>query len=94
MGPDAPEQIPLVALDKYCTKMLAVPALDPKQCENRYVLLDLASMYNDRLCTKVNVLPVREWMQKAKALGMPAGVEASWTGNEVFVSPMLRKGCK
>jgi acyl transferase domain-containing protein/nucleoside-diphosphate-sugar epimerase/SAM-dependent methyltransferase/NAD(P)-dependent dehydrogenase (short-subunit alcohol dehydrogenase family) len=130
MGPDAPEEIPLVALDKYCTKMRAVPALDPKQwqgeldiidvsdvvpeflanayahdprepfavhnycSENRYVLSDLAGMYNDRLGTKVDVLPVREWMQKAKSLGMPAGVEATWTGNEVFVSPVLRKGGK
>jgi acyl transferase domain-containing protein/nucleoside-diphosphate-sugar epimerase/SAM-dependent methyltransferase/NAD(P)-dependent dehydrogenase (short-subunit alcohol dehydrogenase family) len=130
MGPDAPEEIPLVALDKYCTKMRAVPALDPKQwqgeldiidvsdvvpellakayahdprepfavhnycSENRYVLSDLEGMYNDRLGTKVKVLSVREWMQKAKALGMPAGVEATWTGNEVFVSPVLRKGGK
>lgn len=31
MGPDAPEEIPLVALDRYCIKMRAVPALDPKQ---------------------------------------------------------------
>ena len=29
MGPDAPDEIPLVALDRYCTKMRAVPALDP-----------------------------------------------------------------
>lgn len=128
MGPDAPEEIPLVALDKYCTKMRAVPALDPKQwqgeldiidvsdvvpeflakayahdprdpfavhnycSENRYLLSDLAGMYNGRLGTKVKVLPTREWMQKAKALGMPPGVEATWTGNEVFVSPVLRKG--
>lgn len=62
--------------------------------ENRYMLSDLAGMYNDRLGTKVDVLPVREWMQKAKSLGMPAGVEATWTGNEVFVSSVLRKGGK
>lgn len=30
IGPDAPEEIPLVALDKYCVKMRAVPALDSK----------------------------------------------------------------
>ncbi|KAJ5100206.1 Male sterility NAD-binding [Penicillium angulare] len=130
MGPDAPEEIPLVSLDKYCAKMRAVPALDPKQwqgeldiidvgdvvpefmakayahdplqpfavhnycSENRYVLSNLEGMYNDRLGTKVKVLPVREWMQKAKAFGMPPGVEATWTGNEVFVSPVLRKGKK
>lgn len=130
MGPDAPEEIPLVALDKYCTQMRAVPALDPKQwqgeldiidisdvvpeflatayahdpskpfavhnycSENRFLLSDLVGMYNKRLGTTVDVLPTREWMQKAKALGMPAGVEATWTGNEVFVSPVLRKGVK
>lgn len=128
MGPDAPEEIPLVALDKYCTQMRAVPALDPNQwqgeldiidvanvipellatayahtpgtpfavhnycSENRYLLANLEGMYNERLGTKVEVLPTKQWMEKAKALGMPAGVEATWTGNEVFVSPVLRKG--
>ena len=127
MGPDAPEEIPLVALDKYCVKMRAVPALDPKQwqgeldvidvddvvpeflatayahdahksfavhnyvSENRYLLSNLVGMYTKTL-GKVDVLATREWMQKAKSLGMPPGVEATWTGNEVFVSPVLHKG--
>ncbi len=128
MGPDAPEEIPLVALDKYCTQMRAVPALDPRQwqgeldiidvadvvpefmatacahdpgtpfavhnycSDNRYLLANLEGMYSDRLGTKVAVLPTKQWMEKAKALGMPPGVEATWTGSEVFVSPVLRKG--
>ncbi|KAI9654398.1 MAG: Type I Iterative PKS [Bathelium mastoideum] len=130
MGPDAPEGIPLVALDRYCIKMRAVPALDPKQwvgqldiidvgdvvpefmatayahdprkpfavhnycSENRYWLSDLAGMYKAKLGTNIDVLPTNEWMRKAKALGMPGGVEATWSGNEVFVSPVLRKGGK
>ncbi|KAI1296127.1 hypothetical protein F5Y03DRAFT_398957 [Xylaria venustula] len=130
MGPDAPEEIPLVSLDKYCTKMRAVPALDPNQwvgeldiidvadvvpefmaqayahdprkpfavhnyCgEKRYLLSNLVAMYNARLNTTVEVLPVSKWMQRAKDLGMPKGVEATWTGSEVFVSPVLRKGGK
>ncbi|KAJ3472459.1 hypothetical protein NLG97_g10972 [Lecanicillium saksenae] len=60
--------------------------------DNRYLLANLEGMYNDRLGTEVAVLPTKEWMEKAKALGMPPGVEATWTGNEVFVSPVLRKG--
>ncbi|CAH0051607.1 unnamed protein product [Clonostachys solani] len=128
MGPDAPEEIPLVALDKYCTIMRAVPALDASQwvgeldiidvgdvvpdfmatayahdprkpfavhnycSDNRYLLSNLVGMYNARLNATVDVLPVSEWMQKAKDLGMPKGVEATWTGSEVFVSPVLRKG--
>lgn len=62
--------------------------------ENRYWLSDLAGMYKEKLGTKIDVLPTPEWMRKAKALGMPKGVEATWTGNEVFVSPVLRKGGK
>jgi nucleoside-diphosphate-sugar epimerase/malonyl CoA-acyl carrier protein transacylase/SAM-dependent methyltransferase/NAD(P)-dependent dehydrogenase (short-subunit alcohol dehydrogenase family) len=129
MGPDAPEEIPLVALDKYCMKMRAVPALDPKQwvgeldiidvddvvpefmakayahppsklfdihnyvSENRYLLSDLVGMYKAKLGT-VDVLSVDAWMQKAIALGMPRGVEATWTGTEVFISPVLHKGGK
>ncbi|KAJ4370703.1 hypothetical protein N0V83_005224 [Neocucurbitaria cava] len=128
MGPDAPEEIPLVALDKYCVKMRAVPALDPKQwvgeldvievsdvvpeflarayahdarnpfavhnycSENRYLLSDLVGMYKEKLGTNIDVLPTTEWMRRAKALGMPPGVEATWTGTEVFVSPVLHKG--
>lgn len=121
MGPDAPEEIPWVALDKYCVKMRAVPALDPKQwqgeldvvpeflatayahdprkpftvhnyvSENRYLVSNLVGMYKEKL-DKVDVVPTSEWMRKAKALGMPPGVEAIWTGNEVFVSPVLHKG--
>jgi acyl transferase domain-containing protein/thioester reductase-like protein/NADP-dependent 3-hydroxy acid dehydrogenase YdfG len=127
MGPDAPEEIPLVALDKYCVKMRAVPALDPKQwqgeldvievvdvvpefmatayahdprksfavhnyvSENRFLLSNLVDMYTKKL-GNVDVLPTREWMQKAKSFGMPPGVEATWTGSEVFVSPVLHKG--
>ncbi|KAH9865982.1 hypothetical protein J1614_008546 [Plenodomus biglobosus] len=130
MGPDAPEEIPLVALDKYCIKMRAVPALDPKQwvgqldvidvsdvvpeflatvcahdarktfavhnycSENRYLLSDLVGMYKEKLGTNIDVLPTTEWMKKAIALGMPPGVEATWSGSEVFVSPVLRKGVK
>lgn len=130
MGPDAPEEIPLVALDKYCTKMRAVPALDPKQwvgeldiidvadvvpefmaqayahdprksfavhnycSKNRYLLSNLVGMYKAKLNTTVDVLPVSEWMRRAKGLGMPKGVEATWIGSEVFVSPVLRKGVK
>lgn len=128
MGPDAPEEIPLVALDKYCIKMRAVPALDPKQwvgeldvidvddvvpeflatayahdpskpfavhnycSENRYLLSDLVGMYKEKFGSNIDILPTTEWMRRAKALGMPPGVEATWTGNEVFVSPVLHKG--
>ncbi|KAF2763053.1 hypothetical protein EJ05DRAFT_459880 [Pseudovirgaria hyperparasitica] len=131
MGPDAPEEIPLVALDRYCMKLRAVPALDPKQwvgeldvievtdvvpelmatayahdpsksfaihnycSENRYLLSDLVSMYKQKLGGTVEVLPTPEWMRRAKDLGMPKGVEATWTGhNEVFISPVLHKGQK
>ena len=129
MGPDAPDEIPLVALDRYCTRMRAVPALDPKQwvgqldiidvsdvvpeflanarghdhgapfavhnycSENSYWLSDLAGMYKEKLGGNIDVLPTVEWMRKAKALGMPKGVEATFTGHdEVFISPVLRKG--
>ena len=124
MGPDAPEEIPLVALNKYCMKMRAVPALEPKQwvgeldiididdvvpefmakayahppsksfdihnyvSENRYLLSNLVGMYKAKL-SAVDVLSVDAWMQKAIALGMPRGVEATWTGTEVFISPVL-----
>lgn len=132
MGPDAPDEIPLVALDRYCRKMCAVPALDPRQwvgeldiidvsdlvpafmakvyghsdeheqpfavhnyCSaNRYRLSDLAAMYRDG-DNDVQVLPTGEWMRKAVAMGMPKGVEATFTGHdEVFVSPVLKKGLK
>ncbi|KAL5325443.1 hypothetical protein ACEPPN_006568 [Leptodophora sp. 'Broadleaf-Isolate-01'] len=129
VGPDAPEEIPLIALDNFCTRMRAVPALDPKQwvgeldiidvrdvvpqfltrayahdprepvavhnycSENRYLLSDLVSMYKARLGGRIDVLPTKEWMNRAIALGMPKGVEATFTGTEVFVSPVLRKGC-
>ncbi|KAF2031679.1 hypothetical protein EK21DRAFT_62884, partial [Setomelanomma holmii] len=56
-----------------------------------YLLSDLVGMYMEKLGTKIDVLPTTEWMWKAKALGMPPGVEAIWTGNELFVSPVLRK---
>ncbi|KAL1801719.1 hypothetical protein ACET3X_002061 [Alternaria dauci] len=128
MGDDAPEEIPLVALDKYCVKMRAVPALDPKQwvgtldvidvvdvvpeflatayahdlnklfavknyvSENLFLLSDLLGMYKQKLGGNIDVLPTTQWMKKAIALGMPPGVEATWSGNEVFVSPVLRKG--
>ena len=63
--------------------------------ENRYWLSDLAGMYEKKLGAKVSVLPTTEWMRKAKALGMPRGVEATFVGDdEVFVSPVLRKGAK
>ncbi|KAL9086280.1 MAG: hypothetical protein Q9165_007195 [Trypethelium subeluteriae] len=131
MGPDAPDEIPLVALDRYCTRMRAVPALDPRlwvgqldiidvgdvvpefvatacahdprepfavhnYCSgNSYWLSDLAGMYKEKLGGDVEVLPTPEWMRKAMALGMPRGVEATFTGHdEVFVSPVLRKGPK
>jgi nucleoside-diphosphate-sugar epimerase/SAM-dependent methyltransferase len=129
MGPDAPEEIPLVALDRYCIKMRAVPALDPRQwigqldvidvrqvvpdfvemawnldpcksfavhnyCSNNsYQLSDLAGMYKEKLGADIEVLPTSEWMRRAIAMGMPKGVEATVVGhNEVFVSPVLRKG--
>ncbi|KAF2122763.1 hypothetical protein BDV96DRAFT_561328 [Lophiotrema nucula] len=129
MGPDAPDEIPLVALDRYCTRMRSVPALDPRQwvgqldiidvedvvpeflakayahdhqepfavhnycSDNRYLLSDLAGMYKEKLGGDIQVLPTAEWMQRAKAMGMPRGVEATFTGHdEVFVSPVLRKG--
>ncbi|KAI9759122.1 MAG: Polyketide synthase 19 [Chaenotheca gracillima] len=129
MGPDAPDEIPLVALDRFCTKMRAVPALNPQQwvgrldiidvadvvpefmttayghdpqelfavhnycSNNEYWLSDLAGMYEEKLGGKIEVLPTAEWMQKATALGMPRGVEATFTGHdEIFVSPVLRKG--
>ncbi|KAH0174845.1 polyketide synthase, partial [Aureobasidium melanogenum] len=130
MGPDAPDEIPLVALDHYCTKMRAVPALDPKQwvgeldvldvtevipkflqiafghgsksfavhnycSDNRYLLSALANMYKQKLGGEIEVLPTVEWMKKATAMGMPKGVEVTFTGHdEVFVSPVLRKGTK
>lgn len=130
MGPDAPEEIPLVALDKYCMKMGAVPALDPNQwvgeldiievtdvvpeflatayahdpnksfavhnycSENRYLLSNLVGMYKNKLGKDVEVMETTKWMKKAIALGMPPGVEATWSGSEVFVSPVLRKGVK
>jgi nucleoside-diphosphate-sugar epimerase/NAD(P)-dependent dehydrogenase (short-subunit alcohol dehydrogenase family) len=131
MGPDAPDGIPLVALDRYCTRMRAVPALDPRQwvgqldiidvgdvvpefvanacghdprepfavhnyCSgNSYWLSDLAAMYKEKLGGDVEVLPTAEWMRRATAMGMPRGVEATFTGHdEVFVSPVLRKGPK
>ncbi|KAF2127471.1 hypothetical protein P153DRAFT_424142 [Dothidotthia symphoricarpi CBS 119687] len=59
--------------------------------ENRYLLSNLVGMYKEKL-GKVNVLPTSEWMRKAKVLGMPPGIEATWTSNEVFVSPVLHKG--
>lgn len=129
MGPDAPDEIPLVALDRYCTRMRAVPALDPKQwvgqldiidvgdvvpefianarghdlrepfavhdyCSgNSYWLSDLAGMYKEKLGGSIDVLLTAEWMRKAKALGMPNGIEATFTGHdEVFISLVLRKG--
>ena len=133
MGPDAPDEIPLVALDRYCTKMRAVPALDPKKwvghldiievsdvvpefvanafafgqrtspafavhnyCSaNRYLLSDLAGMYKEKLGGNIEVWPTDQWMRRARALGMPKGVEVTFTGHdEVFVSPVLRKGPK
>ncbi|CAK3779972.1 probable polyketide synthase [Lecanosticta acicola] len=133
MGPDAPDEIPLVALDRYCTKMRAVPALDPKKwighldildvsdvvpdfvanafafggggakqedfavhhyCSaNRFLLSDLAGMYQAKLGGPVEAWPTAEWMRRARAMGMPKGVEVTFTGHdEVFVSPVLRKG--
>jgi nucleoside-diphosphate-sugar epimerase len=129
VGSDAPEEIPLVALDRYCTKMRAVPALDPKlwvgqldiidvndvipefvstawshdpqqsfavhnYCGNiGFVLSNLAGMYKKKLGVDVENLPLEEWMKKAITLGMPKGVEATFTGHsEGFVSPVLRKG--
>lgn len=77
----APDPRKLFAVHNYCS-------------ENRYLLSDLVGMYKEKLGTKINVLPTTEWMRKAKALGMPPGAEATWTGNEVFVSPVLRKGGK
>jgi len=131
MGPDAPDEIPLVALDRFCTRMRAVPALDPQQwvgqldiidvddvvpefianayghdprepfsvhnyCStNRYWLSDLAGMYKEKLGGNIEVLPTAEWMRRATAMGMPRGVEATFTGHdEVFVSPVLRKGLR
>lgn len=131
MGPDAPDEIPLVALDRFCTRMRAVPALDPQQwvgeldiidvgdvvpefvanayghdpreafavhnyCStNRYLLSDLAGMYKEKLGCEIEVLPTAEWMRNATALGMPNGVEATFTGHdEIFVSPVLLKGPK
>lgn len=133
MGPDAPDEIPLVALDRYCTKMRAVPALDPKKwvghldiidvsdvvpefvgnafafghdsspafavhnyCSaNRYLLSDLAGMYKEKLGGNIEVWPTNQWMRRARALGMPKGVEVTFSGHdEVFVSPVLRKGPK
>jgi hypothetical protein len=120
-----------VALDRYCMKMRAVPALDPRQwvgeldiievgdvvpefvvkafghdlgepftvhhyCSgNGYLLSDLAGMYKKKLGSDVEVLPTAEWMRRATAMGMPRGVEATFTGHdEVFVSPVLLKGVK
>ena len=129
MGPDAPDEIPLVALDRFCTRMRAVPALDPQQwvgqldiievsdvvpeflanayghdpqkgfavhnycSSNEYWLSDLAGMYEKKLGGHIKVLPTAEWMRRATAMGMPKGVVATFTGHdEVFVSPVLRKG--
>ncbi|KAM0809528.1 putative Polyketide synthase [Seiridium cardinale] len=60
--------------------------------EDRYWLSDVTGMYKKKLGTEIDVLPTPEWMRKAKAFGMPKVVEAAWTGIEVFVPPVLRKG--
>lgn len=47
MGSDAPEEIPLVALDKYCTKMRAVPALDPRLWVGKLDVIDVTQVVPD-----------------------------------------------
>ncbi|EED22157.1 hypothetical protein TSTA_094030 [Talaromyces stipitatus ATCC 10500] len=66
----------------------------PEFLAKGYLLSDLVGMYKEKLGTEMDVLPVPEWMRKAKDLGMRKGVEATWTGSEVFVSTVLRKGGK
>lgn len=51
MGPDAPEEIPLVALDRYCTKMRAVPALDPRLWVGQLDLIDVGHVIPDFVAT-------------------------------------------
>ncbi|USP82127.1 Male sterility, NAD-binding [Curvularia clavata] len=109
MGPDAPEEIPLVALDKYCVKMRAVPALNPKPWQRELDVIDVddvvpeflnpAHAHDDHNSFAVHnnvseniYLLSNLWLQKAKYLGMPPGVEATLTAKEVFMSPVLHKG--
>jgi len=51
LGPDAPEEIPLVALDRYCTKMRAVPALDPRLWVGQLDVIDVSQVVPDFVAT-------------------------------------------
>lgn len=51
MGPNAPKEIPLVALDKYCIKMRAVPALDPKQWVGQLDIINVSDVVPQFLTT-------------------------------------------
>lgn len=60
---------------------------------NRYWLSDLAVMYEEKLGGDIEVLPTAEWMRRATTMGMPSGIVTTFTGHdEIFVSPVLRKG--
>ncbi|OKL62581.1 hypothetical protein UA08_02969 [Talaromyces atroroseus] len=44
MGPDAPDEIPLVALDRFCARMRAVPALDPQQWVGQLDIIEVSDV--------------------------------------------------
>ncbi|KAK9416795.1 putative Polyketide synthase [Seiridium unicorne] len=88
IGPDAPEEIGEIPL----LDIIDVGEVVLEYMAKAYWLSDLTGMYEEKLGTEIDVLLTPEWMRNAKALGMPKGAEAAWTGNEVFVPPVLRKG--
>lgn len=51
MGAAAPEEIPLVALDRYRTRMRAVPALGPKQWVGELGIIDVEDVVPEFLAT-------------------------------------------
>ncbi|KAK9783932.1 hypothetical protein SCAR479_00491 [Seiridium cardinale] len=73
-------------------EIIDVGEVVPEFMAKAYWSSDVTGMYKEKLGTEIDVLPTPEWMRKAKALGMPKGVEAAWTGTEVFVPPVSRKG--
>ena len=66
-------------------------------CSNTdaHKLYSLAAMYAGKLSGEMKVLTMKEWMDKAMALGMPKAVVGNFTGHdEVFCQFGATKGAR